>query len=108
MVFELQGMEPINDENKLQVDEKNKNSKTSLKSNNIINFNSFLYKVTALSNIFFSILNLKSMRPVSILRIQEELKKCKNSKFRKSLVRKLSSRRKRSFWRKFFYFYMLS
>ena len=45
-------MEPLNDENKLQVEKKTKieNYEKYFKSNNIIHFNSFCYKLTALSN----------------------------------------------------------
>ena len=47
----------------------------SLKTNNIINFNTIRYKQTALSNIILSIRNKKPTRAVSILRLHEELKK---------------------------------
>ena len=52
-------MEPLNDENKLQVDEKNKSEKykKSLKTNNVINFKNIRYKLTALTIIIYLILN---------------------------------------------------
>ena len=50
-------MEPLNDENKLQVYEKNKNWKVKIKflrTNNIANFNTIFKKLSALSNIVLS------------------------------------------------------
>ena len=53
----MKRIEPLNGENKLQGDEKNKNWKKHSKTNNIINFNTIRYKLTALNNIFFSIIS---------------------------------------------------
>ena len=51
-------MEPLNDENKLHVDEKNQKwKKKHLETNNIINFKTICHKLTALSNIIHSILS---------------------------------------------------
>ena len=64
-------MGPLNDENELQGDEKNKNenekSLLSLKMYNIINFKTIRYKLTASRNNIHSIINYKLMRTVSIL-----------------------------------------
>ena len=48
-------MEPLNDENKLQVDKKRTKTekyKKSLKTSNFLNFSIIRYKLTALRNIF--------------------------------------------------------
>ena len=52
-------MEPLNDENKLQDDEKNKNWKVQkfLRTNIIVNFNTICYKLSSLRNKIQSILN---------------------------------------------------
>ena len=52
-------MEPLNDENKLQADEKSKNWKAlkKLRMNNIVNFKTIRLKLSALSNSIHSILN---------------------------------------------------
>ena len=68
-------MGPLKDEKKLQCDEKNNKNKKNLKSlkiNNIINFKTIRYKLTALGNIIHSILNYRLMRPVSVLRQTQE------------------------------------
>ena len=70
-------MGPLNDENKLQVDEKNnKNEKfeKSLKMYNIINFQTIRYRLTALCKIIHLIVNYKFTRLVSILRLPKEKK----------------------------------
>ena len=68
-------MGPLNDENKLEVDEKNnKNWKVwkILRMYNIVNFTTFRYELTTSGNIIHSILNYKLKRPVSILRLHIE------------------------------------
>ena len=73
-------MGPLNDENKLQVDENNykkwKNCKILkiLKLYKIINFKNIRYELTALGNFIQSILNYKLMRPVIILRLPKDQK----------------------------------
>ena len=64
-------MGPLNDENKLKVDEKNKTEKlkNSLKIYIIINFKAIRCKLSASGSIIQSIFNYKLMRPVSILRL---------------------------------------
>ena len=73
-------MEPLNDENKLQVDKmrtKTEKYKKSLKTSNILNFSTFRYKLTALRNIFHLIPTWKpiSISPVSISRLHEKFQK---------------------------------
>ena len=71
-------MVPFNDENKLQVGEKNnenwktENSFQILKMQNIINFITIPYKLTALGKIIHSIPNYRLMKPASILLLPKE------------------------------------
>ena len=68
-------MEPLSDENNLQVDEKNnKKWKISklLKLIYILNFKALQYKLTALSNLIQSIFNYKIMRSQSVLRLLKD------------------------------------
>ena len=78
MFFEYKKLiRSLNDENKLQVDEKKTKTekfKKSLKMYNIINFQAIRYKMTASGNINPCILNYEQLRPVSILRLPKNLK----------------------------------
>ena len=77
-------MRHLSDENKLQVDKKNKNRKIKKKmiTNNIKNFKTNRYKLTASRNIIHSILNSRLMRPLSILQLQKKIKNRKVKKFK--------------------------
>ena len=92
-------MGPINDENKLQVNEKNnknwknwkilKNNTTKTEKiekswNNILKFKTIRYKLTASVDIIHLILNYKFVRPFSILWQPNEWKIGKNNKIKKN------------------------
>ena len=68
-------MVPLNDENKLQVDEKHKKTEKIeksfriLKMYKIICFDTIRYKLNASENINHSVLNCKLMKPPRILRL---------------------------------------
>ena len=98
-------MELLNDENKLQVYKKNENwkSKTiSLRTNNIVNFNTIRNKLSALSNIINWILIQRLMKPVSILRLHEEFKKkAKTANSKKIHGEKCRVQKEKNFWYKF-------
>ena len=68
-------MGPLNDENNLQFDEKNKKNKKfgkSSKKYNIINFKTIRYKLTASCKIVQFIFNNKLMRQVIFLRLPKK------------------------------------
>ena len=77
LFFEIQEIStgPLNDENKLQVDEKTKQKLKKLKKNEMCIIKTIRYKLSALGNIIHSIFNYKLMRPVSNLRLPKEQKK---------------------------------
>ena len=80
-------MGPLNDENKIQVDEKNnKNWKVwkILKMYNIKNFKTIGYKLTALGNITPLIVNYKFMRPIRILRLPKNKQKRQKQQHQKN------------------------
>ena len=60
-------MGPLNNENKLKVDKKNNKNlevKKNVNINNIINFKSICYKLSASRNFIHSMLNSKLIRPL--------------------------------------------
>ena len=66
-----------------------------------IKFNTIHQKLTALGNIFHSILNYKLMRPVSNLLLPEEHKQAKTANSRKKM-RKVSKAIKNKLFTKYF------
>ena len=97
-------MEPLNDKNKLQIDEKNNknwNVWKNLKKYSIMNFETIRYKPTALGNIIQSMVNYEFMSALSILRLPKE----KRAKTANS--RSFEAIRKWSFQYKLFYFQLL-
>ena len=97
--FELQGI-GWNDQNTLQIDDKNANRKYSnnLKTNNIINLYTIRFKLNAMSKIIHSILNKKPMRLVSFLRLHGELKRAKRANSKKLSQKTVEANKKRNFW----------
>ena len=79
---------PLNDENELEVDEKNNTNWQIWRMYVIVNFTNIRYKLTALSNIIHLIVKYKFMRPVSNLRLHKE--KRQQQKIQNNWVRKVS------------------
>ena len=85
-------MGALNDENKLQVNEKNNKNwhfEKFLKFCEIITFKTICFKLTASGNIFQSILNYKFIRLFSNLRLKKK-KAGKKSRYKKNWERKVS------------------